>query len=79
MNYLVAKVIPPEFTYQQNKKFFVDLKHYYWEEPFLYKHCVDKVIRRCIPKEEMENILIHCHSLECGGHFGGNRTTTKVL
>ena len=27
----------------------------------------------------MENILTHCHSLECGGHFGGNRTATKVL
>ena len=27
----------------------------------------------------MENILIHCHSLECGGHFGGNRTVSKVL
>ena len=27
----------------------------------------------------MEIILIHCHSLECGGHFRGNRTTTKVL
>ena len=27
----------------------------------------------------MENILIHCHSLECGGHFEGNRTAAKVL
>ena len=26
----------------------------------------------------MENILRHCHSLECGGHFGGDKTTTKV-
>ena len=27
----------------------------------------------------MESILNHCHALACGGHFGGNRTTTKVL
>ena len=27
----------------------------------------------------MGSILAHCHSLECGGHFGGNRTATKVL
>ena len=27
----------------------------------------------------MENILIHCHSLEYGGHFGGNGTAVKVL
>ena len=27
----------------------------------------------------MESILNHCHTLACGGHFGGNRTTAKVL
>ena len=27
----------------------------------------------------MVEILKHCHSLECGGHFNGQRTTTKVL
>ena len=31
VNYLVAKVTAPKFTYQQKKKFFADLKHYYWE------------------------------------------------
>ena len=51
VNYLVAKVIPSEFSYQQKKSFFAHLKHYYWEEPILYKHCVDQVIRRCVPEE----------------------------
>ena len=37
VNYLVAKVIPLEFSYQQRKRFFVHLKHYYWEEPILYR------------------------------------------
>ena len=45
VNYLVAKVIPPNFSYQQKKRFFALLKHYYWEEPILYKRCVDQVIR----------------------------------
>ena len=27
----------------------------------------------------MENILIQCHSLECGGHFKGNKMAAKVL
>ena len=27
----------------------------------------------------MRAILLHCHSLECGGHFNGQRTAAKVL
>ena len=71
VNYLVAKVIPPEFNYQQRKKFFSHMKHYCWEEPILYKHCINQIIRRCVPEEEMESILNHYFTLACGGHFGG--------
>ena len=45
----------------------------------MYKNCDDQVIRRCVPKEEIESILTHCHALACGRHFGGNRTAAKVL
>ena len=79
VNYLVAKVIPPKFNYQKKKRFFAHLKHYYWEEPILYRHCADQVIRRCVPGDEMHSILNHCHTLSCGGHFGGQRTAAKVL
>ena len=79
VNYLVAKVIPPEFNYQKKKRFFAHLKHYYWEEPILYRHCADQVIRRCVPEDEMHSILDHCHTLPCGGHFDGQRTAAKVL
>ena len=30
-------------------------------------------------ESEVGEILKHCHSLECGGHFNGQRTSTKVL
>ena len=29
VSYLVARVLPPEFSYQQKKRFFAQLKHYY--------------------------------------------------
>ncbi|GJZ41579.1 reverse transcriptase domain-containing protein [Tanacetum coccineum] len=38
-NYLVANIIPKGTTYQQKNKFFSNLKHYFWEEPYLFKVC----------------------------------------
>lgn len=37
------------------------------------------LVRRCVPKGEQGEILKACHNLEYGGHFSGDRTTTKVL
>ena len=59
VNYLVSKVIPPDFSYQSKKRFFAHLKHYYWEEPILYNHCSDQMIRRSVPKYKMGSILNH--------------------
>ena len=36
-------------------------------------------MRRCVPENEMESILHHCHAREVGDHFGATKTTTKVL
>ena len=46
-NFIVSKFLPPSFTYQQKKKFFYDLRHYFWDVPHLYKEGVDRVLRRC--------------------------------
>lgn len=78
-NFLVGNWIPHHLTYQQKKKFISDVKHYFWEDPYLYKVCADQVIRRCVPEEEFQSILSHCHDKEAGGHFGPNRTAAKVL
>nr|GEW54131.1 reverse transcriptase domain-containing protein [Tanacetum cinerariifolium] len=36
-NYLVRDIIPKRMTYQQKNNFFSDLKHYFWEKPYLFK------------------------------------------
>ena len=77
-NYIVAKYIPPSFTYQQKKKFFFDLRHYFWDDPHLYKG-VDGVIRCCVPEHEHVQILQKCRSEAYGGHHAGDRTAHKVL
>nr|GEY05087.1 reverse transcriptase domain-containing protein [Tanacetum cinerariifolium] len=78
-NYLVANVIPKGMTYQQKNKFFSDLKHYFWEESFLFKVYSDEMIRRCVSGPETRTILEQCHQGLIGGHYGPNVTAKKVI
>ena len=36
-NYLSAGIIPSDLTYQQKKRFFAKVMHYFWEDPILFK------------------------------------------
>nr|GEW59878.1 retrovirus-related Pol polyprotein from transposon 17.6 [Tanacetum cinerariifolium] len=78
-NYLVSDSIPKGMTYQQKNNFFSDLKHYFWEDPYLFKVCSDGMIRRCISGPETRTILDQCHHGPIGGHYGPNVTAKKVL
>ncbi|GJR20815.1 reverse transcriptase domain-containing protein [Tanacetum coccineum] len=62
---------------QQKRKFFKDVKHYFWEDPFLFKICADQVIRRCVFGKEAHDILMACHNGPTGGHHGANYTARK--
>ena len=48
-NYIVSKYIPTSFTCQQKKKILYYLRHYFWDDPHLYKEGVEGTIRRCVP------------------------------
>ncbi|XP_062099809.1 uncharacterized protein LOC133805655 [Humulus lupulus] len=78
-NYLACKVLPSGVSSQQKKKFLHDVKQYILDDPIIFKHCVDLVIRRCGPEEEVSEILFHCHSSPAGGHFGVVRTAAKGI
>ena len=68
-NYLVTGEVPSEWKTQDKKHFVEKIHAYYWEEPFLFKYCVDQIIRKCVPEEQQKGILSHCHENACGGHF----------
>ncbi|RVW18370.1 Retrovirus-related Pol polyprotein from transposon 17.6 [Vitis vinifera] len=78
-NYLVTGEVPSEWKAQDRKHFFAKIHAYYWEEPFLFKYCADQIIRKCVPEEEQQGILSHCHENACGGHFASQKTAMKVL
>ena len=78
-NYLVTGEVPSKWKTQDRKHFFAKIHVYYWEELFLFKYCVDQIIRKCVPEEKQQGILNHCHENACGGHFASQKTTMKVL
>ncbi|GJW11055.1 reverse transcriptase domain-containing protein [Tanacetum coccineum] len=64
---------------QQKNKFFNDVKHYFWDDPYLFKICADQVIRRCVFGQEAHDILMACHNGPTGGHHGANYMAMKVF
>ncbi|GJW57765.1 reverse transcriptase domain-containing protein [Tanacetum coccineum] len=78
-NYHAGKFIVKGMSSQQKNKFFKDVKHYFWDDPFLFKICADQVIRRCMHGKEALNILKACHNGPTGGHHGANLIAKKVF
>nr|GEY35296.1 reverse transcriptase domain-containing protein [Tanacetum cinerariifolium] len=66
-------------TSQQKNKFFKDVKHYFWDDPFLFKIYTDQVIQRCVHGKEALDILVACHNGPTGGHHGANLTAKKIF
>nr|GEV72823.1 reverse transcriptase domain-containing protein [Tanacetum cinerariifolium] len=58
---------------QQKSKFFKDVKHYFWDDPIMFKICADQIIRRCVSGQEAIEILKACHYVPTG--VGENRAS----
>ncbi|GJT84412.1 reverse transcriptase domain-containing protein [Tanacetum coccineum] len=78
-NYHAGNFVIKGMSSQQKRKFFKDVKHYFWDDPFLFKICADQVIRRCVSGQEAFDILKACHSGPTGGHYGANYTAKKIF
>ncbi|XP_074300972.1 uncharacterized protein LOC141632313 [Silene latifolia] len=42
-NYLVGGILPPDLSYQQEKRFMHDVKRYFWDDPYLFQECADAI------------------------------------
>ncbi|GJZ28538.1 reverse transcriptase domain-containing protein [Tanacetum coccineum] len=78
-NFLVSKIIPHGLTYHLRKKFLSYIKHYIWDDPYLFKSCPNKIIRRCVFGKELQEILEHCHMGPAGGHYAADITARKIF
>ncbi|GKA15721.1 reverse transcriptase domain-containing protein [Tanacetum coccineum] len=78
-NYHAGNFVVKGMSSQQKKKFFKDVKHYFWDDPYLFKICANQVIRWCVHGQEAVDILTACHNGPTGGHHSANYTAKKVF
>nr|GEV41026.1 reverse transcriptase domain-containing protein [Tanacetum cinerariifolium] len=78
-NYHAGNFIVKGMSSQQKKKFFMDVEHYFWDDPYLFNICANQVIRQCVHGQEVVDILTACHNGPTGGHHGANLTAKKVF
>nr|GEV68369.1 reverse transcriptase domain-containing protein [Tanacetum cinerariifolium] len=76
-NFHAGNFIIKGMSSQQKKKFFKDVKHYFWDDPYLFRICADQIIRRCVHGQGANDILRACHEGPTEGHHGANFTTKK--
>ena len=57
----------------------VDIKKYYFDDPYLFKYCPDQLWRRSVSIEDQIGVLTFCHSEAYGGHFFIRKTVNKIL
>ncbi|GKE26166.1 reverse transcriptase domain-containing protein [Tanacetum coccineum] len=78
-NYHARNFVVKGMSSQQKKKLFKDVKHYFWDDPYLFRICAHQMIRRCIHGQKAIDILTACHNGPTGGLYGANCTAKKVF
>nr|GEY85628.1 reverse transcriptase domain-containing protein [Tanacetum cinerariifolium] len=66
-NYYAENFVIKGMSFQQKSKFFKDVKHYLWDDPYLFKMCADQDIRRYVSGQKAIEILKACHYGPTGG------------
>nr|GEX17252.1 hypothetical protein [Tanacetum cinerariifolium] len=78
VNYLVGKIMPPNWTPEKRRRFFSQVKNYFWDESYAFKLFPNNIMRRCVAGNEIFKILAHCHFGLTGGHHSASVTGRKV-
>ncbi|GJZ89386.1 hypothetical protein Tco_0661168 [Tanacetum coccineum] len=64
-------------TSQQKNKFFKDVKHYFWDDPFLFKICAEQSDRLVFPGKKLLDIL-KLATVTLLGHYGPITDSRKI-
>ncbi|GJT75027.1 putative nucleotidyltransferase, ribonuclease H [Tanacetum coccineum] len=77
-NYIVGKVVPTKWSAEKRKRFYSQVKNYFWDEHYAFRLCADNIIRRCVAGSEILEIIAYCHYRPTGGHHSASVTGRMV-
>ncbi|GJY03090.1 reverse transcriptase domain-containing protein [Tanacetum coccineum] len=78
VNYIVGKTVPLNWILERRRRFFSQVKNYFWDEPYAFRLCPDNMMRRCVAGSKILEILAHCHYGPTRGHHSASITGRKV-
>ncbi|GJU36884.1 hypothetical protein Tco_1185238 [Tanacetum coccineum] len=78
VNYIIGKIVPPKWTPEKRRRFFSQVKNYFWDEPYAFRLWPDNVMRRCVAGSGIFEILAHYHSGLTRGHHSASITGRKI-
>ncbi|GJY72792.1 hypothetical protein Tco_0477223 [Tanacetum coccineum] len=66
VNYIIRKIVPPNWTPEKRRRFFSQVKNYFWDEPNAFKLCSDNVLLgskfmkswRIVILDQLEGIIV---------------------
>ncbi|GKG40581.1 hypothetical protein Tco_0467358, partial [Tanacetum coccineum] len=67
VNYIVGKIVPPKWTPEKRRRFFSQVKNYFWDKPYAFRLCPGNVMRRCVAGSEILKITRGHHSASVTG------------
>jgi hypothetical protein len=66
VNFMSSRYVPPG---EDKRKLVYESRLHMWDEPYLFRICVDSLLQHCVPSREVNGILERCHSSEYGGQY----------
>ncbi|XP_022881025.1 uncharacterized protein LOC111398340 [Olea europaea var. sylvestris] len=76
----INEIFPDEQIFGVEKvPWYVDIFNYLAKSIPPPERGADQIVRRCIPEDEVLEILEHCHSSAYAGYFGASKTAAKIL
>ena len=77
VEFLTTHKLPGDWTKEERRKVRINSRQFVVVGHKLFRRGADGLLRRCVSKTEVEDILIACHDSACGGHFSGQQPGQK--